>query len=70
MKDILEKIKNQQHDSRKRMKQNRKDDENDPFRYFSNLLISEITGIINEFTSYLNKQKHNEKNLKNYNQIV
>ena len=70
MKDILEKIKNQQNDSRKRMKQNRKDDENDPFRYFSNLLISEITGIINEFTSNLNKQKHNENNLKNYNQIV
>jgi hypothetical protein len=62
MKDILEKIQNQLNDSRKRMKQYRKDDENDTFRYFSNLLISEITGIINEFTSNLNKQKHNEKN--------
>jgi hypothetical protein len=62
MKDILEKIQNQLNDSRKRMKQYRKDDENDTFRYFSNLLISVITGIINEFTSNLNKQKHNEKN--------
>jgi hypothetical protein len=62
MKDILEKIQNQLNDSRKRMKQYRKDDENDTFRYFSNLLISEITGIINEFTSNLNKQKHNAKN--------
>jgi hypothetical protein len=62
MKDILEKIQNQLNDSRKRMKQYRKDDENDTFRYFSNLLISEITGIINEFISNLNNQKHNEKN--------
>jgi hypothetical protein len=62
MKDILEKIQNQLNNSRKRMKQYRKDDENDTFRYFSNLLISEITGIINEFISNLNNQKHNEKN--------
>ena len=70
MDDILEYIQNRLNESGRRLNQYRQDEENVPFRYFSNLLIGEITDIINEFTNDLDKQKCNENNLKNYNQLV
>jgi hypothetical protein len=65
MDDILEKIQNRLKESGRRLNQYRQDTENVPFRFFSNLLIAEITDIINEFTNNLDKQKCNENDLKN-----
>jgi sulfur relay (sulfurtransferase) DsrC/TusE family protein len=56
--------------STSRLSLNRKDEENDSFRHFSNLLIGETTDIISEFINNLDKQKCNQNNLKNYNQMI
>ena len=66
MDDILESAKNGLNESARRLNKYSQDEENDPFRYFSNLLMGEITDIINEFTNILDKQKYKE----NYNQMV
>jgi hypothetical protein len=57
MDDILESAKNGLNESARRLNKYSQDEENDPFRYFSNLLMGEITDIINEFTNILDKQK-------------
>jgi light-regulated signal transduction histidine kinase (bacteriophytochrome) len=56
--------------STSRLSLNRKDEENDSFRHFSNHLIGETTDIISEFINNLDKQKCNQNNLKNYNQKI
>jgi hypothetical protein len=56
--------------STSRLSLNRKDEENDSFRHFSNLLIGETTDIISEYINNLDKQKCNQNNLKNYNQMI
>jgi hypothetical protein len=66
MDDTLEKAQNGLNESGRRLNQYRQDEENEPFRYFSNLLIGEISDIIIEFTYILDKQKNKE----NYNQMV